>query len=79
MYSPFKGGLVTTKNLLKNLYKNKCRMLQFEKPMLVYEEYFNTDVSLYISYITRSLFAIRSPATGFCIGIPCYEQCARLY
>ena len=65
MSSPFKG-FVTTKNLPKNIYKNKCcegeintifnspclftlnALIQFKKPILVYEEYFNTGVSIYI-------------------------------
>ena len=61
MSSPFRG-LVTTKNLPKYIYKNKCRegeintifnspcfsnaLLQFKYSMLVYEEYFDTGLSI---------------------------------
>ena len=36
-------------------------LVQFKKPMLVYEEYFNTGVSIYISYVTICTFAKCSP------------------
>ena len=56
MSSPFRG-FVTIKNLPKNIYKTKCR--EDEKPMLVYEEYFNAGVSIYISHITIFTFATK--------------------
>ena len=46
---------------LKNIFKNKCREGEintiFKYPMLVYEEYFNAGVSIYISHMTIFTFA----------------------
>ena len=46
-------------------------LIQFEKPMLVYEEYFNTGVSVYISYITICSFA--TAASPWLLQIPPWE------
>ena len=36
-------------------------LIQFKKPMLVYEEYFNAGVSIYISHIRLFAFATCNP------------------